>query len=161
MDHLNRFCTRPVFTLLRLEYAVALIISITLAIAHIHQIRWIPFIALFLYIDLIGYLPGAIAYRRSSTGNIGRTYYVLYNLMHSMAVQAIAAALWCALVKPEWALLAIPVHLCGDRALFGNFVKSFAVPFEPVTIPQFEDFERQLNQQVQPHRAADAVSSPA
>lgn len=78
---------------------------------------------------------------------------MLYNLMHSMAVQAIAAGLWCVLVTPEWALLAIPIHLCGDRALFGNCVKAFAVPFEPVTIPQFDEFERQLSPQTHPARA--------
>lgn len=161
MDHFNRFCTRPVFTLLRLEYAVALIISVYLALVHIHEIRWIPFIAMFVYIDLIGYLPGAIAYRRTDSGQIPRVYYLLYNVMHSMAVQAVAAGLWCLLVKPEWALLAISIHLCGDRALFGNFVKSFKIPFEPVTIPQFEHFERQLSTQPQPAPATDALSAPA
>ena len=29
-------------------------------------------------------------------------------------------------------MLALPIHLMGDRALFGNFMKSFALPFEPV-----------------------------
>ena len=33
------------------------------------------------------------------------------------------------------ALLVLPIHLFGDRALFGNFAKSFTVSFEPVPHP--------------------------
>lgn len=160
MDQLNRFCSRPIFALLRLEYAVALIVSLYLAIAHVHEIRWLPFIGLFAYIDVIGYLPGAVAYRRSSDGQIARVYYVLYNLMHSMAVQAVVAGLWCAFVTSEWAVLAILIHLSGDRALFGNFVKSFSVPFEPKAIPEFEDFQRQLDRRPESRWVQDTVGSP-
>ena len=42
----------------------------------------------------------------------------------------------------EWALLVVPIHLCGDRALFGNFLKPFRVPFEPAPLPAFVDFEK-------------------
>ena len=30
----------------------------------------------------------------------------------------------------EWAMLAIPLHLAGDRGIFGNGFKPFALPFE-------------------------------
>jgi hypothetical protein len=103
-----------------------------LIVMHLDEIRWLPAIGLFLYIDLIGYIPGAIAFRRSGGKPIPKFYYVLYNVMHSLITQGAVVALWCAVIGPEWALLAIPWHLSGDRGLFGNFMKSFALPYEPV-----------------------------
>jgi hypothetical protein len=132
MDQANPFETPRTFSLHRAEYLVGFAISTGLILAHLGEIRWIPFIALFLYIDLIGYIPGALAFRRSKGRPISKAYYVLYNLMHSLITQATVAALWMWLVGPEWALLALPFHLFGDRGLFGNFMKSFALPFEPV-----------------------------
>jgi hypothetical protein len=32
---------------------------------------------------------------------------------------------------PEWAMLAVPIHLSGDRGLFGNVYKPVSLPFEP------------------------------
>jgi hypothetical protein len=147
MDIKNRFEGRSTLTLLRLEYLIGLAGSIILAIVHIHAIRWIPFIAFFAYIDLIGYIPGAIAYRRTPGGRISRVYYVLYNITHSAAVNVLVVGVWVLAVGPEWALLAVPIHLCGDRALFGNFLKTFAVPFEPHVLPAFERFEEELQRQ--------------
>ncbi|MBI1758710.1 MAG: hypothetical protein HYR62_05740 [Actinobacteria bacterium] len=131
MDHVNTFESRTTYRLLRAEYGVALAVCGTLLLRHLGEIRWVPAVVLFGYIDLIGYLPGAIAYRRSRGAPIGRRYYVLYNLMHSVVTQAVVAGLWAWWVRPEWALLVIPIHLCGDRAIFGNFLKPFSVPFEP------------------------------
>ncbi len=142
MDGKNRFDSHWTYSLIRLEYLVALIVCIGLALMQIDQIRWLPFIGLFAYIDLIGYIPGAIAYRRNA-GRISPVYYVLYNTMHSAAVAALIAGVWCLVVQPEWALLAIPIHLCGDRSLFGNFLKPFSVPFEPQTTPAFSLFEKE------------------
>jgi hypothetical protein len=131
MDHANPFMTPTTYRLHRLEYLVGFAVAVGLIIAHFHQIRWWPFAGLFLYIDVIGYIPGAIAYRRSANHRIGKGYYVAYNTMHSMVTQAAVVGLWIWLVKPEWALLAIPFHLFGDRGLFGNFLKPFGLPFEP------------------------------
>jgi hypothetical protein len=117
---------------------------VVLLITHLSQIRWIPAVALFVYIDLVGYIPGAIAYHRSKSGDISHVYYVLYNVMHSMVTQAAVAGLWAWLVRPEWALLALPIHLFGDRALFGNFLKPFAIHFEPKAHPVQERLEREL-----------------
>jgi hypothetical protein len=86
---------------------------------------------MFFYIDLIGYIPGAIAFRRSPDGRISKVYYVLYNTMHSMLTQGAVIALWGFTVGWEWALLFIPWHLFGDRGVFGNFMKPFSLPFEP------------------------------
>ena len=144
MDAKNRFEGPTTYLLIRLEYLVALIGSIALAVIHIKSIRWIPFIGLFAYIDLIGYIPGAIAYRKTPGGQISRVYYLLYNTMHSLLFNAAIVGLWVLLVGPEWALLAIPIHLCGDRALFGNFLKPFSVPFEPHVLPAFSRLEEEL-----------------
>ncbi|MDI1461127.1 hypothetical protein QEZ54_09135 [Catellatospora sp. KI3] len=142
MDTHNRFETRTTFTLARLEWLAALVVSSVLGILHIGEIRWPVFIGFFLIIDLIGYIPGAIAFRRTPGGDIPRGYYLAYNVMHSLVTNAILVGLWCLLVGPEWALLAVPIHLFGDRALFGNTLKPFGVPFEPHPNPAFEQFER-------------------
>lgn len=139
MDSHNLFLTRTTYRLLRAEFAAVLIGSVMLALTHLGGIRWPVFIALFAYIDLIGYLPGAIAYRRARGRAIPRVYYLLYNSMHSMLSAGAVAGVWCLLVRPEWALLALPIHLCGDRALFGNFLKPFGVSFEPVTHPAYKE----------------------
>ncbi|MER6786906.1 hypothetical protein ABT330_20200 [Streptomyces sp. NPDC000658] len=144
MDALNRFDTRTTYRLIRLEYLFGLVVSFYFLFEHLGDIRWWPFAVLFVHIDLIGYIPGAVAYHRSRTKRISRTYYVLYNTMHSMATQAVIALLWGLLVHSEWALLALPIHLCGDRALFGNFLKPFAVNFEPVTHPGFAELEAKV-----------------
>lgn len=132
MDQANPFETPRTFALHRAEYLVAFAASTALIVAHFGDIRWWVWIALFLYIDVIGYLPGAIAFKRSGGRPISKVYYVLYNVMHSMITQGAVVALWCVTIGPEWALLAIPWHLSGDRGLFGNFMKSFALPYEPV-----------------------------
>jgi hypothetical protein len=132
MDQANPFETPRTFALHRAEYLVGFAVSTGLILANLGEIRWLPFIGLFLYIDLIGYIPGALAFKRAKGRPIPKAYYVLYNVMHSLITQGAVVALWCWLVGPEWALLAIPFHLFGDRGLFGNFMKSFALPFEPV-----------------------------
>ncbi|SFK44850.1 hypothetical protein [Streptomyces pini] len=137
MDQANPFETPRTFALHRAEYLVGFAVATGLIIAHLDEIRWLPAIVLFLHIDLIGYIPGAIAFRRSGGRPISKVYYVLYNIMHSLITQAAVAALWCWLIGPEWALLALPFHLFGDRGLFGNFTKSFALPFEPVRQPGY------------------------
>ncbi|WP_223199515.1 hypothetical protein [Solihabitans fulvus] len=143
MDGHNRFETRTTFQLLRLEWFVALVVSVVLALMHLGAIRWPVFIGFFLIIDLIGYIPGAIAYRRSKNGQISRGYYVAYNTMHSLVTNAVLVGLWVLLFGPEWALIAVPIHLFGDRGLFGNSLKPFGVQFEPVTHRAFAEFEQQ------------------
>ncbi|MFF0816702.1 hypothetical protein ACFYVR_16350 [Rhodococcus sp. NPDC003318] len=141
MDHVNRYDTRNTFWLVRAEYALALAIAVALFLCHVRDVNWVVAVALFLYIDVIGYFPGAVAHARSKTGEISTVYYVLYNTMHSMVTQAAVVGAWVYLLGFEWALLVIPIHLCGDRFLFGNFLKPFADPFEPKLIPEFKEFE--------------------
>lgn len=134
MDAVNRFDTTTTYRLIRLEYLVGLVACLVLFVLHIDEVRWLPAVGLFVYIDLIGYIPGAIAYHRSAAKRISKVYYVLYNTTHSLATQAVVIVLWALLIGWEWALLAIPIHLFGDRALFGNFLKPFTVPFEPAPV---------------------------
>jgi hypothetical protein len=137
MDAANRFDTRTTYRLIRLEYLVGLAVCVVLLVRHLGEVRVLPAVALFGYIDVLGYLPGAIAYHRSTTKRIAKGYYVLYNTMHSLVTQSAVIGLWALLFGWEWALLAIPIHLFGDRALFGNFLKPFAVEFEPKPHPAF------------------------
>ncbi|MGH3758285.1 hypothetical protein [Actinophytocola sp.] len=131
MDHVNRFDTRTTHALVRLEYGIALGVCVALFVPHVGEVRWLPAVVLFAYIDLVGYLPGAIAHHRARGGRIPKAYYVLYNVMHSFVTQAVVVGAWVLVSGWEWALLAVPIHLLGDRALFGNALKPFSVPFEP------------------------------
>jgi hypothetical protein len=159
MDVKNPFESPDTFRLHRAESVVAQIVVTILIILHWHQIRWIPAIGMFFYIDLIGYIPGAIAFRRSPDGRISKVYYVLYNTMHSMLTQGAVIALWGFTVGWEWALLFIPWHLFGDRGVFGNFMKPFSLPFEPhATAPGYRRLIDGLSPGRQP---ADESRAPA
>ena len=156
MDPKNLFHTPTTYRLVRAEYLVGLAVAFVLALIHFGEIRWLPFVLLFVYIDVIGYLPGVIAHPRRKTAYLPRGYYVLYNTMHSLITAAAVGGLWCLLVKPEWALLALPLHLFGDRALFGNFYKSFGIEFEPSAHPDYAAVKPQLDQ---PRRATDVPAA--
>jgi len=160
MDSHNLFLTRTTCRLLRAEYGAALIVAAVLALIHLGQIRWPVFIGMFVYIDLLGYLPGAVAYRRKR-GDIGRGFYVLYNSMHSFLSAGVVAAAWCLLVRPEWALLALPIHLCGDRAIFGNFLKPFGLSFEPVTHPAYKELVKTYDQRTESSSSHDVSVAAA
>ncbi|MEU8800811.1 hypothetical protein [Spirillospora sp. NPDC048819] len=138
MDIKNPYDSPVTFRLHRAEYLVGFALSIILILVHFTEIRWWVFIVLFAYIDLIGYIPGAIAFRRSEDKRISKVYYVLYNTMHSLITCAAVIGLWLWLAGPEWALLAIPFHVFGDRGVFGNFYKPFGLPFEPVANPVYQ-----------------------
>lgn len=140
MDAVNRFDTRTTHLLMRLENLIALGVCVTLFVLHIDEVRWLPAVLLFVYIDLIGYLPGALAFHRSPTKRIPKVYYVLYNTMHTFSTQFVVVGVWVLVFGWEWALLAIPIHLFGDRALFGNTLKPFAVSFEPAPHPAYVRF---------------------
>ena len=140
MDAVNRFDTRTTHLLMRLENLIALGVCVTLFVLHVDEVRWLPAVLLFVYIDLIGYLPGALAFHRSPTKRIPKVYYVLYNTMHTFSTQFVVVGVWVLVFGWEWALLAIPIHLFGDRALFGNTLKPFAVSFEPAPHPAYVRF---------------------
>jgi hypothetical protein len=116
---------------MRAEHLVIVVIFAALGLVHLQDISWSRFIAAFLLIDLVGYLPGAVAFHRAHGKSISPIYYLLYNLTHNYVVVGAAVALWAlAAGGLEWAMVAVPIHLSGDRSLFGNFSKSVSLPFE-------------------------------
>jgi hypothetical protein len=137
VDIQNPFETKTTFTLHRAEYLVGFAITIGFILWHFTDIRWYIALPVFAIIDLIGYIPGAIAFRRSPDGRIHKAYYVLYNTMHSLITCTAIIALWLWVAGPEWAMLAVPFHVFGDRGVFGNFLKPFGLPFEPVAYPMY------------------------
>lgn len=150
MDVVNSFESPNTRAMARVEYGFLLLASVVITLYHWAEVRVIPLIILFSYIDIIGYFPGAIAYRRYQ-GKVPDIYYVLYNGAHNFFTAAIVAALWCYFVEVEWALMGILIHLFGDRSLFGNGFKSRTMSFEPRIHPLYAKFqalmahERKLN----------------
>ena len=63
-------------------------------------------------------------------------------------------------MKPEWALLALPLHLFGDRALFGNFYKSFGIEFEPSAHPDYAAVKPLLDRPRRQQRCLPPTSRP-
>jgi hypothetical protein len=130
MNRLSSFGTPLNYRLTRAEYLVAFKFSAVLFVVHIQDVRWGPALLLFAYIDIIGYLPGLFVHWRRR-GDVPRLFYMLYNVMHSWITAGLVVAAWAWLIRPEWALLAVPIHLFGDRGLLGNYFKPFSEPFEP------------------------------
>ena len=46
-----------------------------------------------------------------------------------VACLGLVAVAWSLTLGAEWALLALPTHLCADRGLLGNGFKAPEVPF--------------------------------
>jgi hypothetical protein len=132
MDSRNRFHTNETWLWVRAEHVALVATLVVLLGLHLAEVRWGRFVLAFALIDLIGYLPGAIAYRRAGGGRIAPTYHHLYNLTHSYLTGGAVVGLWAwAAGGFEWAMLAVPIHLSGDRGLFGNTYKPVSLPFEP------------------------------
>jgi hypothetical protein len=156
MDAANMFDTPATYRVIRVEYGLLAATSGYLLWRKRKDVRWPIALGLFLYSDTLGYVPGAIAYRRSRDKRIAKGYYLAYNTMHSGVWGSIAAAAWARLVRPEWAMLSIPLHLGIDRAMFGNMMKPFSVPFEPEPHPLWEQVRDQLRQPWQGMSVAEA-----
>lgn len=134
MDAKNRFHTPETWLWTRIESIAVMLALIVMVALHIGEVRWGRFVFAFAVIDLIGYVPGAIAYRRQGGGRIAPIYHHLYNVTHSFLTGGAAVALWAlATGGAEWAMLAIPIHYLGDRGIFGNIYKPTSLAFEPVT----------------------------
>jgi hypothetical protein len=152
VDSHNLFDTPVTYRIIRAEYLAGLATAVTLAVIHWHDIRWVPFVVLFFYIDLIGYVPGAIAARRSRDGYIHKGFYVLYNTMHTLLTAGLVAGVYSLVFGPEWALLALPIHLFTDRGVIGNQMKSFGMRFEPSENPVYYAIRPLLDRPRQPYR---------
>lgn len=135
MDTKNRFHTDETWLWVRAEHLALVVALALLTLLHHADVAWSRFIVAFLLIDLVGYIPGAIAYRRAGGGAIAPLYHHLYNLTHSYLTAGFVTGVWVLLAGgPEWAMLAVPIHLSGDRGLFGNTYKPTSLPFEPVAV---------------------------
>jgi hypothetical protein len=147
MDLKNRFHTPDTYLWMRIDYLALLAILLLLTAVHWQEIRWIPFVVAFSWIDVVGYLPGAIWYRTRAEGEqrrIPAIFHHLYNFAHSVGVNSLLMGIWFLAAGWEWAMLAVPIHLCGDRGLFGNVYKPVHLAFEPVAHPKFEVFAEHL-----------------
>jgi hypothetical protein len=145
MDPANTFDTDTTYRAMRAEYAILGAVSGYLLWRQRKQVRWPAAVALFAWSDTVGYIPGAIAYRRSHNKQISKGYYAAYNFAHSGVTAATLAAVWARLIRPEWALLGIPFHIGVDRSVFGNFLKPFSVPFEPERHPAWAKVREELS----------------
>ncbi|HEX3614178.1 MAG TPA: hypothetical protein VHU88_21015 [Sporichthyaceae bacterium] len=146
MDTFNHFFTKTTTINARAEYALGFIVSVWLLLSHWSQVDFWQGVLLFAYIDLIGTVPALIAYHRSPTGRIAKSYYVVYDVLHSAVTQGLVIILYIQLFGWHWCLLAIPAHIFIDRAMFNNYPKPFGVAFEPVLHPAFERFVREYKQ---------------
>ncbi len=155
MDHANYFDTKNTYGIVRAEYFAGFLVCGALLIAHFGEVRWAAALTLFFLIDVIGYLPGALTFRLSKDKSIHKAYYVLYNVMHNWFAAGTIAGLWTYFVKWEWALLAIPFHLCADRGLLGNYLKPFGVSFEPVRHPSYKAFTENYGRALPADRSAE------
>jgi hypothetical protein len=132
MDNLNRFHTRTTFWIVRAEHIALLLVLSGLLLWRAGEVHWWRAVAAFWIIDIVGYLPGALAFRRSKDGKIARPFYNAYNIAHTYLVTGTGVALWAyAIGGFEWAMLAVPIHLSVDRGIFGNTLKPVELSFEP------------------------------
>lgn len=150
MDPRNLFLTRRTYNMLRLDHFIILLGAVALFFLHWHEVNWWHFVAAFAWPDVVGYLPGLYCYHTRRPGqhkSVPPIFYTLYNVTHSITVNVGVIAVWYfVLGRWEWAMLALPIHLLGDRSLFGSIYKSSGLSFEPVPHPGFsrflEEYER-------------------
>jgi hypothetical protein len=132
MDNLNRFHTRTTFWIVRAEHIALLLVLSGLLIGRAGEVHWWRAAAAFWIIDIVGYLPGALMFRRSKTGQIPHGFHNAYNIAHTYLVTGTGVALWAYTIGGfEWAMLAVPIHLSIDRGVFGNTLKPVELSFEP------------------------------
>jgi|SRR6185436_4358521 len=147
MDKYNRFHTPAIYTLVRLDWAVLMFAAIVLLFSHWRDVHWWRFTWAFLLPDLIGTLPGMYVYYGRRSGprrSIPLVIHQLYNFAHCFVTTVAFCAIWYAVTRRlEWEMLAFPIHLAGDRCIFGNIYKPFGTAFEPVPHESFQRFEQE------------------
>ncbi len=145
MDKYNTFHTPKTYALIRLDWAVLMLLGIALLFFHWREVNWWRFTIAFLLPDLIGTAPGLYYYYALRSGphrSIPGIIHKLYNFGHCFGVVALFCGLWWLVTGSlEWAMLAFPIHLAGDRAIFGNIYKPLGTAFEPVKHEAFKRFE--------------------
>jgi phosphatidylglycerol lysyltransferase len=160
MDKIHRFHTQGSYLLERLEHLAIVAVCSIVALYHLGDIAWPRFVIAFVAIDALGYLPGTIRWHRQGGGLIPPVYHLLYNITHSYLTIGVAVAVWAAIGGGlEWAMLAFPIHLSGDRSIFGNIYKPSMFSFEPVApagdpVP----FDELMRARYAPHRDPTAAA---
>ncbi len=148
MNAEQAFGLRQNYRTTRAEYIGVFAVASIAFLWHLGDIRWAVAVGLFLYIDLIGYIPGLIAYLRSETGRVHPVFHHLYNITHTWLTAGAVMLLWSWLVGPEWAMLTIPIHLFGDRGLLGNYAKPVSQPFEHFQTARQATYHARLSETV-------------
>ena len=145
MDKHNRFHTPLIYSLVRIDWLIIALIPLALVILHWREVHWWRFTWAFAFPDLIATIPGLYIYYGRRSGDhrsIPTIIHQLYNFGHSFAGITLFCAIWWLFTRQlEWAMLAFPIHLAGDRSVFGNIYKPFGTAFEPVKHVAFSRFE--------------------
>jgi hypothetical protein len=137
MDPKNPLHTAGTYRLARAEQIALMFVLLGAMAWNWQQLNLLRAAISFFTMDIVGYIPGAIAYRKSKTGEIPPIYHYMYNLAHTHLVVGAVIAIWAWVIGGfEWAMLAGPLHLTIDRGVFGNIFKPVALPFEPVAKPE-------------------------
>ena len=132
MDSRNRIHSEGTYRVIRAENIGLLMVCTCLLVQHREHVNWVHGFIAFWLIDVVGYLPGAWAHRRSRGKPIAQGYYVLYNVAHNYLVGGMGIVLWAWVQHGfEWAMLAVPIHYSIDRGIFGNILKPGRLSFEP------------------------------
>ncbi|MCM2371549.1 bifunctional lysylphosphatidylglycerol flippase/synthetase MprF [Aporhodopirellula aestuarii] len=130
MDARNLIHSKTTYRIIRGEHLLVLAVSGGLILWNAGNINWLRAIFAFAIIDVVGYLPGAMAFRKSVDKKIDHWYYHAYNFAHTYLVTGVAVAIWAYFGGFEWAMLAVPFHLSIDRGVFGNILKPKELAFE-------------------------------
>lgn len=147
MDKHNLFLTPTTYKLVRLDWAILMTVLLALVIVHWREVNWWLFAGAFLFSDLIGTFPGMYVYyakRKGDHRSIPAAFHFLYNLGHSFTAVGLITLVWYLIAGGwEWAMLAMPIHLAGDRSVFGNIYKPLGTSFEPAPHDAFQRFMKE------------------
>ena len=148
MDYKNFFATRNISYYARLDYIALLALCGTLAYEHRAHMDWLVFFSAIAWQDAIGYYPAALVYYLQP-GNAPRRipvgFYYLYNLIHGVLLNLAVVLVWMRLANGwQWEMLAIPIHLCIDRGVFGLSYKSRKISFVPVEHKLHAEFRKRM-----------------
>lgn len=149
MDKHNIFFTRATYNLVRLDWAIIMLIALAAVIVHWREVDWWRFTIAFLLPDLVATFPGLYIYYARRSGehrSIPGVVHQLYNAGHSLiGVLLICVVWWYLNGALELAMLAFVIHLGGDRSIFGNIYKPLGTAFEPVKHEAFSRFEKEYD----------------
>jgi hypothetical protein len=137
VDAKNPIHSKGTYWIIRGEHLAILAVCGVLAVWHAGEVNWWRALAAFWVIDLVGYLPGAVAFLRAKGKPINPWYHHVYNFCHTYLVTGTGVAVWAYCIGGfEWAMLAVPIHLAVDRGVFGNILKPIGLSFEPRDHPE-------------------------